>query len=197
MPFILYLVVMICSSVWGVLDTAYPYRDGGVISTVSKHYNYLLQGEISGFRQKPLIWLLNKAKPGDIIYITVNSQGGYTDVAQDIYTAVDNTQGTVVFYVPIYAASAAAYLLCHGNNFIIKPKAIIYFHWPLTETITGKTVRYTRNSDRYTEAWLDRNVGLCQRKGFLTNKEVHDMEYKDKQLPLKGKEILRRLKANR
>ena len=173
----------------GFPTTSYVQKDLGSGNTL---YDFLIHGAIKDIGQyDDLVFSLREAVEGDIVQISLSSEGGALTVSEFIVNEISRSDATVVVVVDSECASAATSWLLAADQAIVDPNASFLFH----EASYGPGINTASNiedavehSKELIDRWLNRHY-----TGFLTDEEIQKLR-QGKQLYMFGDEVVERLK---
>lgn len=120
---------------------------------------------------KQVIDILNDAK-GEDIELYINSPGGSTMAASEIYSSIREYKGNVVAKIVGYAASAASWIALAANRVLISPTGLIMVH--NSSSYTSGDYRDMNASKEMLQA-----VDTSIRNAFKAKTKLSDEELKD------------------
>lgn len=139
--------------------------------------NTAVLGDMESSTITNVLETLRKAKPGDVVYIRVQSPGGEYWTAGEILNAIRESKASrVVMEVDGYAASAAAMILLGADTVVADKADHIMYHTPYYE-IAGqiiRTSRMTQEAAKWTREGfcLDKILTAAGWDAFLAGKDV-------------------------
>ena len=132
-------------------------------SSTATHNVYLYDLIENGKNAADISKTLREAKQGDIVYLHINSPGGYVYLLEQIRNARSQTKATLVTYCESFCASAAAQIWMMGDTRLGAGDASIVVHRAFSETPFGKELApLNGRSERDSfQEMVDSKVAAC------------------------------------
>lgn len=138
---------------------------------------------------RPLIHAIESANEGDLVYLSINSYGGYLDGAISLINAIQSTDATVHACIDGTAASAASLIALAAPSIAVSPYASMMIH-------AATFGSFGKQSDVMSHAsFVDKRVKTLMAniyKDFLTESEFAEV-LMGREIWLTAEEIVERL----
>lgn len=134
---------------------------------------------------------IRNASEQDVIYIYINSSGGYISTALQFVRVIKETDATVVCSVEGECMSAATMIFLQGNILEVTDHSLFMFH-NYSGMSLGKGGEMYDNII-YEREWSEKLLKDIY-KGFLTEAEINSM-LDNKDIWMHSAEVLRRIKV--
>ncbi len=121
---------------------------------------------------------LDKCKGKDIT-VYINSYGGDTAIASEIYTDLLEYKGNITVKIPSIAASAASIIAMAGDKVLMSPTAMMMIHNPWTVAIGDK--HELKATIHVLETVGETIINAYERKTHLSREEIQKLMDKDNQ----------------
>lgn len=134
-----------------------------------------------------------EAKEGDIVYLHINSPGGYVYLLEQIRNARSQTKAKLITYCESFCASAAAQIWMMGDTRLGADNSYIVVHRAFSETPLGKVLAplNDRNERDSAQEMIESKVAAC-----MSPKE-QDAFFHGDDIEFTYTQFLNRLKAGR
>lgn len=144
-----------------------------IVSPLGQRYDLYLCSEITEPKDY-LNWfnILNHCSEDDMVYIHINSCGGYLNTSLQLKNAIELCNANVIISIEGACSSGASVVMLGGNQFIISPTAYVMCHtW--IGGFSGKASDIKTQSS-FDEKWWKKTANLVY-QGFMTDKEIEEM----------------------
>lgn len=171
--------------------TILPNQDGSVV------YTAYITGPIAEVTEYiELIDILQIATPKDIVYIYIDSPGGYVYTGTAICSSIRRCSAKVITIARGMCASAGSLIWSAGHECRVEPLALLMYHMS-SHMDFGNSVQIMRNAED-TVKYIRKCLTLeAIRKGHITQEELDTLTDKQQDIYINAEEMQKRLNANK